>query len=203
VPWPEVDRDSEPNALPQPGACGTWAKASRSKALVVAPRAMLPKRLERLDHAHQLASTLVRENQTISVEALNVRGLARSRGRNAQGRGFRTSVHDAGWAQFLRILGETATAHGRTVTVVSPAYTSRACSVCGVDGGPKPLHVRVWTCQDCETVLDRDYNAAVNIMIAAGHAVTACRGDMRRLLANVASDADPGEAGTTPQANAA
>jgi putative transposase len=160
----------------------------------------------RLEHAHTLALALVRENQTISVEALNVRGMARSRGKNAQGRRFRKSVHDAGWAQFLRILTEKADEHGRTVTVIDPAYTSQTCSVCGVLDGPKPLNIREWRCQDkdCGAWLDRDYNAAVNIMIAAGHAVTACRGDVRLILAHAARpSADPVEAGTTPATEAA
>ena|SRR5437660_10817828 len=40
--------------------------------------------------------------------------------------------------------------------------------------GPKPLHVRVWTCRGCGTVLDRDINAAVNVAKAAGLAASAC-----------------------------
>ncbi|MFF3735702.1 zinc ribbon domain-containing protein [Streptomyces sp. NPDC002476] len=60
--------------------------------------------------------------------------------------------------------------------------TSQLCSQCGVKDGPKPLHVRVWTCGAsgacgacgaCGAVLDRDINAAVNIAKAAGLAVTA------------------------------
>ena len=72
--------------------------------------------------------------------------------------------------------------------------TTQVCSVCGVQDGPKSLHVRTWTCPGCGVVLDRDYNAAVNIMVAAGLAETlnACGGDVRRTLAC----ADPGEAGT-------
>lgn len=44
--------------------------------------------------------------------------------------------------------------------------------MCGVLDGPKPLSVREWTCEHCGAVLDRDYNAAVNIMVAAGQAET-------------------------------
>jgi putative transposase len=47
--------------------------------------------------------------------------------------------------------------------------TSQVCSACGVKDGPKPLHVREWTCGQCGTVHDRDVNAARNIL-AAGRA---------------------------------
>ncbi|MFH8520635.1 zinc ribbon domain-containing protein [Streptomyces gelaticus] len=51
--------------------------------------------------------------------------------------------------------------------------TSQICSGCGVKDGPKPLHVRVWQCRACGVVLDRDINAAVNVALAAGLAVSA------------------------------
>jgi len=51
--------------------------------------------------------------------------------------------------------------------------TSQVCSACGVKDGPKPLHIRVWTCGACGSLLDRDINAAVNVAKAAGLAVSA------------------------------
>ena len=57
--------------------------------------------------------------------------------------------------------------------------TSRTCSACGIKDGPKPLHVRAWQCPACETWLDRDINAAVNVARAAGLAVTACGAQVR------------------------
>src|SRR5260221_10174017 len=57
--------------------------------------------------------------------------------------------------------------------------TSQVCSACGVKDGPKPLHVRTWTCSACGTVHDRDHNAAKNVKQAAGLAVTACRAQVR------------------------
>ncbi|WP_349775397.1 zinc ribbon domain-containing protein [Streptomyces vilmorinianum] len=58
--------------------------------------------------------------------------------------------------------------------------------------GPKPLHVRVWTCGCCGAVLDRDINAAVNVAKAAGLAVSACGAQVRP----VSVPAQRGEAGT-------
>ena len=141
----------------------------------------------RLDHHRKLALRLIRENQAIALEGLNVAGLARTR--------MGKSVNDAGWATLTRLIREKAADHGRGVRTISQCEpTSQLCSVCGAKDGPKPLHIRVWTCVECGTALDRDFNAAVNIMVAAGLAepLNACGGDVRRTLACV----DPGEAGT-------
>ena len=74
---------------------------------------------------------------------------------------------------------------------VKKRYAYRAYP--GTVDGPKPLHVRTWTC-GCGTRLDRDFNAATNILVAAGHAETlnACGGNVRLRLA----EAIPDEAGT-------
>ena len=141
----------------------------------------------RADHHHKLARRLIDENQVVAVETLNVAGLAKGR--------LAKSVHDAGWATLIRLIREKAAHRGRTVHRVSQwEPTSQVCSVCGVKDGKKPLSVREWTCAQCGTRLDRDYNAAVNIMLAAGLAesLNACGGDVRLRLAG----ADPGEAGT-------
>lgn len=139
----------------------------------------------RQDFARKLALRVAREYTTIAVEDLSIRGLARAGGRNAQGRGLRRSVHDAAWGAFLRRLGDIA---GDRVIPVNPAYTSQTCGVCTTLDGPKPLRVRAWTCPSCQARLDRDWNAAVNILVAAGHAETqnACGEDIRLQLAGAA-----------------
>ena len=134
---------------------------------------------------------LARENTSIAVEDLNIRGPAKFGGKNAQGRGLRPSIHDVAWGAFLLRLKENA---GDRVISVNPAYTSQTCAVCGVLDGPKPLNIRQWQCRVCGVMLDRDYNAALNIMVAAGRVETqnACGGDVRLQLAG----ATPDEAGT-------
>jgi putative transposase len=106
-----------------------------------------------------------------------VAGLARTR--------LGKSVHDAGWATFVRLLEEKAGRHGRRVVKLARwVPTSQTCSACGHRDGPKPLHVRVWTCPGCGTTHDRDGYAArniLNILVAAGPAETrnACGADVR------------------------
>lgn len=127
----------------------------------------------RLDHAHKTALRLIRDNQAVYAEDLAVSGLARTR--------LARSVHDAGWAQLLRLIEEKAERHGRHFAKIGRFVpTSQTCCECGVKDGPKPLSVRQWTCAACGAVHDRDVNAARNIL-AAGQAdrLTACGGDVR------------------------
>jgi putative transposase len=127
----------------------------------------------RRDHAHKIALALVRDNQAVYAEDLAVSGLARTR--------LAKSVHDAGWAQLLRLIGEKAQQYGRTFHRIGRfTPTSQTCSICGTKDGPKPLHVRSWRCGVCGAVHDRDVNAAINIL-AAGRAerLNACGGTVR------------------------
>lgn len=151
--------------------------ANREKARLRVARIHAKIARSRADHAHKVARRIVDENQVIAVETLGVSALARTR--------LSKSIHDAGWGQFLRVLREKASDAGRTVVAVPRDFpSSQVCAMCGVRDGKKPLSVREWTCA-CGAVLDRDYNAAVNIMVeglrlqvAGGHSetVNACAG---------------------------
>lgn len=102
------------------------------------------------------------------------------------------SINDAGWGQFLAFLEEACTRKGVDLVMAPRFYAStQICSVCGASGGKKPLNVRAWQCDSCGVNLDRDYNAATNIL-AAGPAVYACGRDVRLQL----SEAVPEEAGS-------
>ncbi|WP_132474513.1 RNA-guided endonuclease TnpB family protein [Rhodococcus sp. SMB37] len=140
------------------------AKGSRNRAKARTRAAKAHARVAdaRKDWAHKQSTAIVRENQAVYVEDLCVVGLARTR--------LAKSVHDAGWGMFTRLLEEKAARYGRVFQRVDRWFpSSRLCSVCGVSDGPKPLSVRVWTCQGCGVVHDRDLNAARNIL-AAGRA---------------------------------
>jgi putative transposase len=126
----------------------------------------------RKEFHHQLSTKLIRENQAVAVEDLAVAGLARTR--------LAKSVHDAGWSQFVTMLQYKAKRYGRSVVKIGRFEpTSQTCSACGHRDGPKPLHLREWTCPACDTVHDRDHNAAINVRQAAGLAVSACGAPVR------------------------
>ncbi|MET8116019.1 RNA-guided endonuclease InsQ/TnpB family protein [Streptomyces prasinus] len=146
--------------------------ANRVKARIKVARAHARTADARREFHHRLSTKIIRENQSVAVEDLAVKGLARTR--------MAKSVHDAGWSAFVTMLEYKAAKFGRTFHRIARFEpTSQVCSVCGVKDGPKPLGIRVWTCTACGAVLDRDINAAVNVAKAAGLAVTACRARVR------------------------
>jgi putative transposase len=145
---------------------------NRAKARVKVARAHARTADARHEFHHQLSTKLIRENQAVAVEDLAVKGLARTR--------LAKSVHDAGWSAFTTMLEYKAAKYGRTLIRIGRFEpTSQVCSQCGVKDGPKPLHVRTWTCRACGAHLDRDINAAVNVAKAAGLAVSACGARVR------------------------
>jgi len=139
----------------------------------------------RLDHAHKVALRLVRDNQAVYAEDLNISGLARTR--------LAKSVADAGWSQLMRCIQEKAVQYGRTFAKIRKFEpTSQVCSACGVKDGPKPLQVRHWTCAACGTVHDRDVNAARNILaLGRRERLNACGTSVRPPL-EVAAGAEAG-----------
>lgn len=132
----------------------------------------------RQDFLHKLSSTLIAENQVICVETLRVAGMIRNRT-------LALSISDASWSEFVRQLEYKARFYGRMVVKISPwEPSSKTCSSCGHKLDHLDLKVRVWTCDACSAVHDRDVNAAKNIRVA-GLAILAgtpkaCGADVRR-----------------------
>ncbi|WP_405644814.1 RNA-guided endonuclease InsQ/TnpB family protein [Streptomyces sp. NBC_00019] len=145
---------------------------NRAKARLKVARAHAKVADARREFHHQPSTRLISENQGIAVENLSVAGLVRTR--------LAKSVHDAGWASFIGMLGYKAARYGRTLVKIGRfTPTSQTCSTCGAVDGPKPLHVRERTCSACGTLHDRDINAAINVKTAAGLAVSACGAPVR------------------------
>ena len=115
----------------------------------------------RRNFIHQTARKLVKRFGVIAVEKLNVKQM--------QGNPtLAKSIADAGWSMFLRVLSEKAESSGRQLVEVNPAYTSQDCSGCGYRV-KKSLSERWHNCPKCKLSLDRDANAARNILkIAVG-----------------------------------
>ena len=158
----------------------------------------------RRDFLHKLSTRLIRENQTVVVEDLNVQGMSRRckpvpdpnhPGRylkNGQSRkkGMNRSITDTGWRELRTMLEYKADWYGRQLVVIDRWYpSSQTCSTCGKRTGRKALNIREWTCPYCGTHHDRDVNAAKNIQ-AAGLAVIAC-GDGRTAERRNMRPADP------------
>jgi putative transposase len=115
-------------------------------------------RASRFDALHKLTTSLIRENQVVVLEDLNVRGLVRNR-RLAR------SIADTGFGELRRQLEYKAGWAGRTLIVIDRWFpSSKRCSSCGYTLDELNLATRQWMCPQCGTHHDRDKNAAVNIL---------------------------------------
>ena len=125
----------------------------------------------RRDHLHKLSTRLVRENQAVVIEDLQVRNMLGSHS-------LARAISDAGWRELRGMVEYKCQWYGRDLIVVDRWLpSSKVCSACGALRDGMPLDIREWTCR-CGARHDRDVNAARNIR-AAGLAVLACGDGVR------------------------
>jgi putative transposase len=139
--------------------------ANRVKAIKRLAKTHLRVSRQREEYAKRLALRLCQSNDLVAHEDLNVKGLAR--GRNAK------SVNDVAWGLFFRWLSYFGVKYGRQIVAVNPYNTSQMCSSCGTLVS-KTLEVRTHVC-GCGLVLDRDTNAAINILKLATEGHSECK----------------------------
>ncbi|HEY9854457.1 MAG TPA: transposase [Stenomitos sp.] len=123
----------------------------------------------RLDFLHQLSTRLVKSHDVIAVEGLNIRGMVKNRH-------LARAISDVGWGMFLAMLRYKAEWLGKHFVQIGRfEATSKKCSACG-EKKPMPLSVRTYSCGNCGLVMDRDFNASLNIRAAGLSALHACGG---------------------------
>ena len=121
----------------------------------------------RRDYQHKLSTTIIRENQVVCVESLQVKNMVKNHS-------LAKAISDVGWSEFVRQLEYKAEWYGRTLVKIDKWYpSSKRCFDCGHILDSLSLDVREWTCPECGVHHDRDINAAKNVL-AAGLAVNAC-----------------------------
>ena len=125
---------------------------------------------QRTDFLQKLSTKLIRENDVICIEDLQVKNMIRNHK-------LARNIADVSWSEFIRQLKYKADWYGKTIIKVDKWYaSSQICSCCGEQFPiTKDLSIREWICPNCHTVLDRDGNAAINILREG-----------KRILANVA-----------------
>ncbi len=129
---------------------------NRKKARRKLAKAHLKVARQREDFARKTASTLITSHDLIAYEDLKIRNMVKNHH-------LAKSIHDASWGTFLRWVKAYGTMHAIPIIAVPAQYTSQACSECGTLV-KKTLSVRTHMCTGCGVVLDRDHNAALNIL---------------------------------------
>lgn len=110
----------------------------------------------RNDYLQKLSTKLIRENQTISIEDLQVSNMI-------QNHKLAKSITDASWARFRTMLEYKANWYGRTIIAVDPKYTSQTCNNCGHTSKENRLTQAEFVCINCGHTENADVNAAKNI----------------------------------------
>ncbi len=139
---------------------------NRQKARKALAKGYLKVQRQREDFARKQANALVSSHDLIAYEQLQIRNMVRNRH-------LAKSIHDAGWGIFLHWLTYYGALHAIAVIAVAPHYTSQDCSACGTRV-KKTLSVRTHICPECGVVLDRDENAALNILQKALSSYRGC-----------------------------
>jgi putative transposase len=138
---------------------------------------------QRKDFVVKTARCVIQSNDLVAYENLQVRNMVKNHK-------LAKSISDASWSLFREWLEYFAKVFGKVVIAVPPHYTSQNCSGCG-EVVKKSLSVKTHSCPNCKTVLDRDENAAINILMraieilenTAGHAEIHAQGQLN--LCNV------------------
>lgn len=113
----------------------------------------------RLDFLHKLSTQLINENQIICIEDLQVSDMLQSKEQSK-------NISEVSWSMFRKLLEYKASWYGRTISVVDKSFpSSQLCSACGYKNKEvKNLGLRNWSCPNCNSNHQRDYNASINIL---------------------------------------
>ena len=130
--------------------------ANRKKAIKRLAKKHLQVSRQRKDFVVKTARCVVRSNDLIAYEDLQVRNMVKNHK-------LAKSISDASWSMFRDWVEYFGKVFGKVTVAVPPHYTSQKCSTCGI-AVKKSLSERTHQCSHCGTVLDRDHNAALNIL---------------------------------------
>ena len=122
----------------------------------------------RSDYIHKFTSRIVRENQTVCIEDLNIKGMQSNRH-------LAKSLGSVSFGEIVRQLEYKSRWYGRGFVKVGRFYpSSKTCNHCGHINRGLTLKDREWVCAECGAEIDRDYNAAMNILAEGKRILSGC-----------------------------
>ncbi len=159
---PKFLRQSEEKLIKAQKSLSNKKKGSsnRNKQRIEVARIHRKIRNQREDFNHKLSRELVDNYDLIVFEKLQIQNMVKNHH-------LSKSINDASWYQLIQFTSYKAEWAGRNVEQINPRNTSKTCSVCGQIQS-MPLSQRTYVCETCGNVIDRDHNAAINILNKIG-----------------------------------
>ena len=115
---------------------------------------------QRNDFLQKLTTTIISNYDVIAIEDLNVKEMKETDSKIRNKR-----VGDVSWSEFRRMLTYKSQWYGKELSVIDRYYpSSQICHICGHRDGKKSEDIRNWICPNCNSELDRDINASINIL---------------------------------------
>ena len=138
-------------------SCKKNGSNNRNKARIKLAKAYKRITDKKQYYLHQVSNYLIDENQVICMEDLNVSGMLKNHK-------LAESIQELKLGEFRRMLEYKANWYGRKLVFVDRFYpSSKTCNHCGYVNKKLKLSDRQWVCPDCGEIIERDYNAALNI----------------------------------------
>ncbi len=128
----------------------------------------------RVDNLHKVSTDLIKKYDLIVLEDLNIKGMVKN---------HKLSKHisDASWGKFVTMLTYKAQWNDKEIVKIDRFFpSSKTCNCCGYINQNLKLDIREWTCPSCNTKLDRDLNASINILNEGNKLISSGTDDYRR-----------------------